>query len=153
MQTLKALKSLVLFSPLLFFATPAQAQTKGNLIVEISGFKTLAGEVCLNLFANSSGFPSDSEKALQKKCVPVTESPTRVTFENIPFASYAVSAFHDVNGDNKLNRDGLGIPAEAFGFSNNPNVSTSAPKYREAIFLAVGQATVIQIQLKHGIDP
>ncbi|MBN3921794.1 DUF2141 domain-containing protein [Nostoc sp. NMS4] len=127
----------------------AKASFNGKLTVEIDGLKNKEGEVCASLFASSEGFPSDRDRVLQKQCTKITDNPFEITFNNLKAGSYAVAVFHDQNNDRTLNRNILGIPSEGFGFSSNPEIRTSAPKFSEAAFLVAGPDTNIHIQLKY----
>jgi uncharacterized protein (DUF2141 family) len=126
-----------------------KADFVGNLAVEIDGLKNTKGQVCLSLFANSQGFPSNGDRALKKQCVKITENPLSVKFDNIKAGSYAVVIYHDENGDKKFNRNSMGMPIEGFGFSQNPEVKASAPKFGDAVFMVAGPNTKIKIQLKY----
>ncbi len=52
---------------------------------------------------------------------------------NITPGTYAIAAFHDENGNGKLDTF-LGIPREGFGFSRNPPLRPRAPKFSECSF-------------------
>ncbi|WP_442936973.1 DUF2141 domain-containing protein [Nostoc sp.] len=125
----------------------AKANFNGELTVEIDGLKNKKGQVCISLFATSEGFPSD--RGLQKQCSKITATPLDITFENLKAGNYAVAVFHDQNDDGTFNSNAFGIPEEGFGFSRNPEIRTSAPKFSEAAFLVAGPNTNIQIQLKY----
>lgn len=43
---------------------------------------------------------------------------------------YAVAIYHDENGNRSFDRTGLGLPAEGFGFSNNPATLAGLPSFR-----------------------
>jgi uncharacterized protein (DUF2141 family) len=133
----------------LMLSSTANADLKGNLSVEVDGLKNKEGQLCVNIFSSSRGFPSKSDRALQKQCVKITEIPVTVNFQNLKAGSYAVAAIHDTNGDRTLNRNDLGMPLEGFGFSLNPDVKTNAPKFGDAAFLLAGRATNIKIQFKY----
>jgi uncharacterized protein (DUF2141 family) len=125
------------------------ANPTSSLTVEIDGLKNRNGEVCLNIFASSRGFPNRREDALQRQCVSITEIPLRVTFNNLSPGSYAVAAFHDANGDHQLNRNFLGMPVEGLGFSGNPIIRTGPPRFGECVFVVAGANNSLQIQLQY----
>jgi uncharacterized protein (DUF2141 family) len=52
----------------------------------------------------------------------------------LPFGSYALAVYQDLNGDGRLNKNKLGIPAEPYGFSNNVKSKWRSPKFAEAVF-------------------
>jgi uncharacterized protein (DUF2141 family) len=133
----------------LLFSAPSKADfsKNGNLNVEIDGLRNSIGQVCVSLYNSSRGFPEDSSRVLQKQCVKVTEVPLMVKFENLKLGSYAAVVMHDEDSNGTVNQDDLGIPLEGFGFSQNPEVITSAPKFGDAAFFVAGASTDIEIKL------
>lgn len=128
----------------------AEAQLKGNLIVQVEGLKDQGGLLCIKVFNGSQGFPNGDEKALKRECVKITEEKMQFTYQGLTAGNYAVALFHDSNSDRVLNRNGVGMPTEGYGFSNNPIVRQAAPKYGEAVFLLAGTNTRVQVQMKYG---
>ena len=43
---------------------------------------------------------------------------------------YAIAVYHDEDASRKLNRSGIGLPAEGYGFSNNPATVAGLPAFR-----------------------
>ncbi len=127
----------------------AHATFKGDFSIRVDGLKNQEGQVCLSVFAASEGFPGDSKYAMEARCVKATETPTIVNFSNLEAGNYAVAVIHDVNGDNVLNRNALGIPTEGFGFSNNPKILTGPPKFGESSVFVAGSNTDIKVQLQY----
>lgn len=127
----------------------AQAQLKGSLTVEVDGLSSQKGLICLKLFSGSRGFPNSNESAVRRQCSKITETPATVTFKDLNLGSYAVAVYHDLNGDQKLNRNLLGMPTEGYGFSKNPVVRTGPPKFGDAVFLLVGSTTSIKVQMQY----
>lgn len=132
-------------------AHSTQAELSTQLAVEISGLSDPEGQVCLNLFDSSQGFPSNRDEALQTECIvtPEEEAPLVVTFESLTPGSYAVSVFHDANSDGEFNRNFVGMPTEGFGFSRNPAALTGPPDFGEAVVLVAGAETKIEIELSY----
>ena len=70
------------------------------------------------------------------------------TFENIPAGSYAVAVLHDENKNEKMDFNLVGIPKEAYGFSNNAKGFMAPPKFSDAaIRLQNGESKNITIKL------
>lgn len=61
--------------------------------------------------------------------------------------SYAVAAFHDINGNEKLDRKWSGFPAEPYGFSNNVRGTMGPPDFEDQLF-PLAEALEISINLK-----
>ncbi|MCY7389976.1 MAG: DUF2141 domain-containing protein [Leptolyngbyaceae cyanobacterium CAN_BIN12] len=129
----------------------AQSKFKGNLTIEVGGLQNQKGFLCIRLFTESKGFPEGDGKSTKRECVKITEEPIRFSFKNLTAGSYAVAAFHDANGDRKLNRNAAGMPTEGYGFSNNPAIKTGPPKFGQTVFLVAGPNTGVKIQMKYGI--
>lgn len=128
----------------------AQSKFKGNLTIEVGGLQNQKGFLCIRLFTESKGFPEGDGKSTKRECVKITEEPIRFSFKNLTAGSYAVAAFHDANGDLKLNRNAAGMPTEGYGFSNNPAIKTGPPKFGQTVFLVAGPNTGVKIQMKYG---
>ncbi len=75
------------------------------------------------------------EKACLKKIIPVSAAGS-VDFDctDLGPGTYAVSCFHDLNGNGKLDTNLFGIPTEPYGFSNNVRPKFRAPNWDETRF-------------------
>lgn len=51
--------------------------------------------------------------------IDVAAGDASVTFDGLADADYAVKAFHDVNGNGRMDTNPFGLPIEPFAFSNN----------------------------------
>jgi len=68
-------------------------------------------------------------------------------FENIPNGIYAVSIFHDINNNGKLDTNFVGIPSEKYAFSNNVKGKFGPPKFNQACIKVKSKDEVIIIDL------
>ena len=130
---------------------PATAGYAGNLEVRVQGLKSASGQVCLTLFSGPRGFPKGGNGSNLKasRCTVLARTGNVVTFSDIPYGVYAVAAVHDSNSDNRLNKNGLGIPSEGFGFSNNPPLKFGPASFAESEFFVSGIKTVVQIKMQY----
>jgi uncharacterized protein (DUF2141 family) len=126
-----------------------ESLANSQLVVEVDGVRKQAGQMCLSVFESDRGFPGQSTSAVQNKCVAVTPGPQTIQVQGLKPGSYAVAVLHDANGDQKANRNGLGIPIEGFGFSRNPTIRFRVPRFKEAAIAVTGKQTKIQIRLNH----
>ncbi|MBD2775699.1 DUF2141 domain-containing protein [Iningainema sp. BLCCT55] len=133
----------------LMIASHTNAVSSNSLTVTVSGLRNQKGQICLSLFSEGQGFPNQSGRAIEARCLKAGEAPVAVTFSNLQLGSYAVAVIHDVNEDGTLNSGFFGIPKEGFGFSRNPKIRTGPPKFKDAAIFVAGQSTNIQIQLKY----
>ena len=65
---------------------------------------------------------------------PARAGTTMVTIDALPPGRYAVQAFHDENGNGKVDRALFGIPKEGVGFSNDAKIRMAPPSFAEAAF-------------------
>ena len=130
---------------------PVTAGYAGNLVVRVQGLKNASGQVCLTLFSGPKGFPKGGNGSNLKasRCTVLARTGNVVTFSNIPYGVYAVAAVHDSNSDNQFNKNGLGIPSEGFGFSNNPPLRFGPASFAESEFFVSGTTTTVQIKMQY----
>lgn len=127
----------------------ASAVSASTLTAEVGGLRNRNGQLCFSIFSNGQGFPTNGDNAVQNKCVKITSAPMKVTFKSLSSGNYAIAVLHDENNDRQANRNFLGLPTEGFGFSRNPMIVASPPKFDDAAVSVAGQNTTTQIQLKY----
>ncbi len=120
----------------LLAVNPALADT---LVVEVTNIKK-AGEIHVAVYDNAEAFEADrGEKGgaapgIVEGTIVMVE-PGTSTFEyELPAGQYAVGIFHDVNLNNKMDNNFLGLPKEQYGFSNNARALFGPPSYEDAAF-------------------
>lgn len=80
--------------------------------------------------------------------VPVSKAGNLVyTIKDIAPGKYTMAVFHDINKDEKLNTNLVGIPTEPYGFSNNARGTFGPPSLKEQTF-TVSAETKMAITLK-----
>jgi uncharacterized protein (DUF2141 family) len=60
----------------------------------------------------------------------------------IPKGDYAISVFHDLNGNGVLDTHLFGIPKEPYGFSNNARGTMGPPSFEDCTFSFEGEKTI-----------
>jgi uncharacterized protein (DUF2141 family) len=145
MVVVSAVALLVLFSPRSLIAQG----DRGTVVVEITGFRNSGGQAGVLLFSRQNGFPGDHRLAVRKSFAAIDRNTCRVTLENIPYGTYAVSVFHDENADGELDKNIFGIPREGVGASRNPAVRFGPPKFEEARFALDSQEQRLAITLHY----
>lgn len=135
---------LALLSLLLTPLLSAQSQGSGALTVKIVNARNANGVIRLALFQNAEGFPGDATKALRTQAAKIDPQTltAQAVFSGVPQGSYAVMAFHDENGNGKLDKNLVGMPKEGYGASNNPARKMRAPAFDEAKFPLKAQQAI-----------
>ena len=62
---------------------------------------------------------------------------------------YAVALYHDENANQKFDRSGIGLPAEGYGFSNNPATLAGLPSFRSVRLSVPRPGLTTRIQMKY----
>lgn len=115
-----------------------------DLRIEIEGVVGSEGKVLVSVFDHAGQFPIAGQ-ALAAAIVP-PQAPA-VVFPGLAPGEYAVAAFHDRNGNGKLDTNIVGLPAEPYGFSNNAAGVMGPPKF-DAARVELRQDTRIVIRLR-----
>lgn len=131
----KAIFFLLLTTPLLSLSSsPAEApEPVHRLTVVVSPFREIRGFLILSLFRDPGGWLEEGREFRTKK-IKIREKTETVIFRDIPEGSYAVSFYHDENGDGEFNRNPVQIPLEGYGFSGSSEFWFTKPVFEESLF-------------------
>ena len=121
---------------LLFFAgaSPAVSESTGNLIINISGFSSSDGFAMVALHNSEESYQGGEASAVAKTKIMVVDRKAQVVFTNLPYGWYGVSLYHDENGNGQMDKNAMGIPKEAYGFSNNAKGFFGRPDFKYIMF-------------------
>lgn len=105
-----------------------------NMTITIKGITELKGNLMLAIFDKSQGFGAD-EYACDKKVIKVLQSNQEIKLSNlIEGKKYAIALYHDVNCNEFLDKNILGMPLEKYGFSNDARGTFGPPSFETAAF-------------------
>ena len=122
-----------------------------TVIVEVRNIET-TGEMHLaiyddaDVFENDNGEKGGAAKGIIHGVIEMVDPGTTVYEFDIPKGVYTIGIFVDVNLNNKMDTNFLGIPKEQYGFSNNARGFMGPPSFEDASFTVDG-ATSLQIDL------
>lgn len=106
------------------------------------------GSLYVGVYNTEAGFMKEQEVCF-KKIVPVkTTGSVSLDLSELKPGTYAISCFHDLNSNGKLDTNFMGIPSEPYGFSNNARPKFRAPKWAEAKFEIKAGGGQISIRLE-----
>jgi uncharacterized protein (DUF2141 family) len=118
-------KYLSLIAVLLFFSKFVSGQF--SLEIEITGLKNNTGLVLLQLF-------DENEKVINQAKSEIKENRSVIVFKDLKPGKYASRCFHDENLSGIMETNGLGIPKEGYGFSNNASGMFGPMPFKEWLF-------------------
>lgn len=122
------------------------AASAGDFSINIDGINSADGTIRVALHNGADGFPFDREP-IAKMEVPSAVGTVVVQFGRLAPGAYAISLFHDENGNTMLDRNLLGIPKEGYGFSNNARSAFGPPRFAAARFTVDETAMVINVEM------
>jgi len=128
-------------------ALPAASEGSGTLIVNISGFPSSDGFAMVALHDSEESYKKGETAAVARMQTRVVDQKVQVVFTNLSFGWYGVSLFHDENANGKMDKNAMGIPKEAYGFSNNARGFFGPPVHKDVVFQLDSSEKQIDIKL------
>ncbi len=103
------------------------------------------GAVLISLFDSEAAYAGGAP--VRRARVDIAGGERTAVFVDLPAGNYAIKAFHDVNGDGRMNTNPFGLPTEPFAFSNNARADMGPPGWDRARLTVEGEtAQTIQIR-------
>jgi uncharacterized protein (DUF2141 family) len=128
---MKTLLITILFLCSGILSATAQEEETVTLTIEISITKYNKGNILLALYNSEEDYLDNDYRSAS---VVVTDKKAIIVFKEIDKGTYAFSFFHDVNNNENLDTNFLGIPKEPYGFSNHQKGRFGPPKFEKAMF-------------------
>jgi uncharacterized protein (DUF2141 family) len=121
-------------------AAPAMAQTARPgctgpvsntwIDVAVEGVRNGNGLIAITLYADNSRKFLVKHGSLYVGRVDATAGTTRGCIYVPKPGVYAIAIYHDENADQSFNRTAIGLPAEGYGFANNPSTLAGLPSFK-----------------------
>lgn len=146
----------------LFPAIPSHAQAEQGppagctgpasgtwITVVASGLRNSKGTLTITLY------PDDSRRFLVKHGsmyatrVQAVQGVTRGCIFVPKPGIYAIALYHDENANHKIDRSGIGLPTEGYGFANNPSTLAGLPAFSSVRLNIPRPGLVTRIQMKY----
>jgi uncharacterized protein (DUF2141 family) len=125
----------------MLLAAPAWA---APLQVVVTGIQSSKGDVMVAVCLE--------REFLQQHCTWNAKAPARpgqvTVVLVVPPGTYAVQAYQDEDRNGEVTLSMLGLPEEPMGFSNNPTIRFSAPKFRDSAIQVGPMGGRIEVALK-----
>ena len=135
----------------IILSTHAASEAKTHLTMNVRLTKNAHGALAYLIFASPSGFRGDRDKALRRGFLPISEGAQRLRIEtDLPPGTYAASVYEDLNGNEKLDHNLIGIPKEPVGVSGKPSDRFGPPRFDDCSFRLGHTPKTITITLVHG---
>ncbi|MCK4879854.1 MAG: DUF2141 domain-containing protein [Bacteroidales bacterium] len=126
----------------------SQSSSRGTLEIKFTEIRNSKGLIAIGINTSPDGWPRKPQIAFQWEKDELVDGVFTVVVPDLPYGTLAISALDDENSNLKMDMF-LGIPKEGFGFSMNPHVRLSAPKFEDCSFSMNSAFTRIEIRMKH----
>ena len=104
-----------------------------KLIIKIENIEVLEGDIRIGIFNTSENFLREG-LTFKNYLIAVKDTTETIIIHDLPKGEYAFMLYHDKNADAEMNRNILGIPKEAFAFSNNVRPKFAKPTFEDCKF-------------------
>ncbi|MEE9413567.1 MAG: DUF2141 domain-containing protein [Methylococcales bacterium] len=121
-----------------------------SLTIEVSGINNSDGIVHIGLYDKTAGFP-DEHQYMQGQTFSAADSvegKATVEFTSLRPGEYAVAGYHDINNNDEMDTNLVGIPQEPYGASQGARNLLSPPDYDDAKFEISTESKRIKLELE-----
>lgn len=129
----------------LFTATLAGQALATDLTVTVGPVKEASGHVMLAVYDSKETF---RDTVLTAQRAPAVEGEMVFTFPDLEAGEYAVMVIHDINGNDKLDTNLLGMPSEPWGGSLQGKRVFAAPDWDDTRFSIADDDVSLAIALR-----
>lgn len=138
------MKYLILFLTL-FVSTFvfSQSEKVSTITVTVNNLSSDEGILLMGIYTEKI-FMKSAPKYTAKG--DIKNGSTTITFEGIPPGTYAISGFHDLNGNSKMDFEPTGKPNEPYGISNNNLNPNGPPVWEDSKFQVSGESLEMEIK-------
>ncbi|WP_417449066.1 DUF2141 domain-containing protein [Kordiimonas sp.] len=141
MQILNSLMALGLAA-----VAAASGANAADLTVEVAGIRKADGNIMIAVYDTPEKFLTPGGFLVGTR-MPADAAGVIHTFTGLEPGEYAVSVFHDVDANGKLDSNFMGIPKEPVGISRDARGSFGPPKFRDAAFKLTAEGSRQKVYL------
>ena len=150
-QQLTSIAAMFLGLILCFGFTDLKKEEMGRLIIKINNVSKDKGIIWIGLYDSADTYLI-KEKSILKKIDVSQKGYHEMVIDSLPYGTYAMALFHDVNANGEMDRNLLGIPSEPYAFSKKPKSKWRLPKFDEVKFNFSQDVQEIDTKLKKWWD-
>lgn len=125
---------------------PAAPANAVSLTVSYTGLETQDGAIMVALYDSEAAFNGGAP--VRVAMIRANAADLSTAFAGLVPGRYAIKSFHDVDGDNRMSMNPMGIPIEPFAFSNNARGNMGPPSWTDSVFEVNAAATTHAISFR-----
>lgn len=117
----------------LLLLVPLLGKAQHTLTIEAEGITSAEGYIAVGIYNTDATFLKKG-KTFAGTFEPTQVGKTKITIPDLPKGTYAVSIFHDKNGNKELDTNFIGIPKEPVAFYKGKMKTFGPPDFEECAF-------------------
>jgi uncharacterized protein (DUF2141 family) len=118
-------------------ATTSKTKASTNqkpLTIIVTNLTSADATVVVGLYGTKNKFPKPKGELKVYRFKPSSKE-LKTTITDLKYGTYALAIYQDVNSNKKIDKNMIGIPTEAYAFSNNYKPTVKAPNFNDCKFL------------------
>ena len=116
-----------------------------DLTIDVAGLKNAHGTVMVAVFDRADHFLT---QPVRTAAVAAQPGQVQLRISDLAPGDYAVSLYHDENGNGKLDKNPVGMPTEPYGFSNDAAGSFGPPSFAQSLAHLAAPGTTVTVNLR-----
>lgn len=116
-----------------------------DMTIDVAGLKNARGNVMVAVFDNADNF---LKQPLRTAMVAAHAGKVQLLITGLPPGDYAISLFHDENGNGKLDKNPINMPIEPYGFSNDAAGAYGPPTFQQSLAHISDAGTLVTVNLR-----
>lgn len=126
------------------FAGTTQAVMSAPLEVTVTGVKAQTGEIRVAIFDSADSFQKKPARTL---VLSVDAENIQFSVDDLPAGEFAIMLFHDLDSNEKMKTNLVGMPREPWGASLEGTRLFGPPKWKDVVFAHTDSGTSMNIEL------
>jgi len=107
---------------------------KGELVLHVNNIEEVGGMVWIGVYDCQNNFLIQENATLVQGEKVSTTGELIIQLDAIPYGTYAIAIFHDVNNSGYMDQNFIGIPLEPYSFSVPYSSKWRVPKFDDVKF-------------------
>ena len=132
-------------SAIFLLAAIAPLAHAADLTIRVDNVRSVGGQLMVALYDGAATF---LKQPARSQGVPAEAGSTTVVFRDLAPGRYAITVYHDANGNGKMDSNMMGTPVEAYAFGNDAQGRMGPPSFDDAALAvpAAGLATHVTLR-------
>lgn len=126
--------------------TDTVAANRKPLTLILKNLPSADAPIMIGVYGTKNKFPNPKDQLKQYTFIPDGKEFT-IEITDLKFGTYALALYQDENSNGKIDKNFIGIPTEAYAFSNNFKPTVRAPNFSECQFKYSASANEISIEM------